>query len=381
MAKSSIRARLALFLGLNLLSAVPVFAQSRGVVKVPPGNRNEEMPELPDSTLNRREGQRGKRPRSFDQYFIVAMNKLNDPTTREIIHRVAKIYGVDPVHIFAVLVGEHTFNVSGADTAQNLIMRAATWGPAWAISFNNNSVNLSDLLKERIMANCMAQVSDYYKWECVRVTWESKLRGRSFAGEYVKGQMPSKSFRTTFFNPIKTGHTYGLGQLDPQKALMLSDVVARYGGLKPLSIDDPADVYSAIIDPTRSLHYTAALVRTIWDLYRNVGGFDISENPGITATLYNVGFELQRAQKIANLNRRGGGVTYPEENYYGWAINTRLEDIKALAGGQWRGRTSSNISLDAAADVTIARQTGAVTNPDDGGNGALNLFDFGTRRN
>ncbi len=378
MAKSSIRAAGVLFLGLNLFPALPVFAQSRQVVKVPPGNRNLEMPELPDATAGRRNRMVGAR--SFDQSFIAAMNKLNDRATREMIYQVSKIYGVDPVHVFAVLVGEHTFNVSGADGFQSMVMRAATMGPSWAISFNNNSVKLGDLLKEPVMANCMSQTSDYYKWECVRVTWETKLRGRSFLGQFVGGQMPAKSFRSTFFNPIKTGHTYGLGQLDPQKALMLSDVVARHGGLKPLNIDDPADVYSAIIDPSRSLHYTAALVRTIWDLYRNVGGFDISDNPGITATLYNIGFELQRAQKIANANRKSGTVVLPEENYYGWAINVRLEDIKALSAGQWRGRTSSSVSLDAAADKAIGLQTGPAAGPDDGTSGALNLFDFTPRR-
>jgi hypothetical protein len=375
-AKYAIRAAGALILGLYV---VPVFAGfAKTVIKVPPGNRNAQMPDLPDSTIGRRDARPGKRPRSFDAAYIQAMNKLNDRGTRETVAQVARIYGVDPVHIFAVLVGEHTFNVGGADTLQNMIMRAAIMGPSWAIQFNNNAVNLGDLLREPIMAGCMAQTSDYYKWECVRVTWESKLRGREYNGVAVSGRMPAKSFRSAFFNPIKTGHTYGLGQLDPQKALMLSDIVARYGGLKPLSIDDPADVYSAIIDPTRSLHYTAALVRTIQDFYRDIGGFDITDNPGITATLYNIGFELQRAQKIANVNRKSHEVVYPEENYYGWAVNAKLEDIRLLVAGQWRGQSVVNVSLDQAADETIARQTGKpiAADPDDGVGPALNLFDF-----
>ncbi len=100
-------------------------------------------------------------------------------------------------------------------------------------------------------------------------------------------------------------------------------------------------------------------------------------NPGVTATVYNIGFELQRAQKIANMNKKSREIIYPEENYYGWAINAKVEDLKLLAAGQWRGRTVSTTSLDQAADAAMARQQGTVApSVDDGAGPALNLFDF-----
>jgi hypothetical protein len=51
---------------------------------------------------------------------------------------------------------------------------------------------------------------------------------------------------------------------------------------------------------------------------------DISKNPGVTTTLYNVGGSAERAAVLA---RRGG---LPEENYFGWLVNDKLAELRAL---------------------------------------------------
>ncbi|MEN0106164.1 MAG: DUF1402 family protein, partial [Pseudomonas sp.] len=63
--------------------------------------------------------------------------------------------------------------------------------------------------------------------------------------------------------------------------------------------------------------------RSIED-YRTIAKVDISKNPGITTTLYNVGGSQQRARALA---ARGG---WPEENYFGWFVNSKLDDLKKL---------------------------------------------------
>ncbi len=347
------------------------YVQHKVLLPVPPGNRNVDMPALPAATIQRRT--RMVNSRSFDKSYIDAMNLLAQPATLDLIRSIAQKYQVDVVHVLAALVGEHTFNVGMGDTAQGFYLKAMKWGAKWSLQFSANKVNLADLVRDPIMANCQAQTSDYYKWECIRATWESQLRGKNYNG----AQMPGRSFRSTFFNPVGSGFTYGIGQLDPLKALMLSDVVSQTSGASALSVDDPAGIYTAIIDPNTSLQYTTVLVAKITEFYRTIANFDISENPGITATLYNIGFELQRAQASFNANKKAlaarGNIIFPEENYYGWAINTRIDDLHLLAAGKWRGVTTSTVSLDEAADAAIARQNGTAAAADDTG---LNLFNF-----
>ncbi len=60
-----------------------------------------------------------------------------------------------------------------------------------------------------------------------------------------------------------------------------------------------------------------------------VAGMDISRNPGLTATLYNIGNSKARARALAAKNA-GGATVWPEENYYGWLINDKLAELQAL---------------------------------------------------
>jgi hypothetical protein len=70
----------------------------------------------------------------------------------------------------------------------------------------------------------------------------------------------------------------------------------------------------------------AASIRRSIDDYKSIAHVDISRNPGITATLYNTGGSAQRAAALA---ARGAGAL-PEENYYGWLVNDRLDELKSL---------------------------------------------------
>ncbi len=52
------------------------------------------------------------------------------------------------------------------------------------------------------------------------------------------------------------------------------------------------------MDPDLTLPYVAATLKKAIDAYNNIAGFDISQNPGITATLYNVGNPEGRARAL-----------------------------------------------------------------------------------
>jgi hypothetical protein len=78
----------------------------------------------------------------------------------------------------------------------------------------------------------------------------------------------------------------------------------------------------------------AAQIRIAIDLYRDIAGFDISQNPGVTATLYNLGDAATRARQLRADNdqrrQKGQQPIYPEENFYGWFINDRLDELQKL---------------------------------------------------
>ena len=88
------------------------------------------------------------------------------------------------------------------------------------------------------------------------------------------------------------------------------------------------------MDPDLSLPYVAATLKISIDAYRTIAGFDISQNPGLTATLYNVGNPDARAYALKAENEelavRGEAPRYPEENYYGWLVNEKLPELQAL---------------------------------------------------
>ena len=111
-------------------------------------------------------------------------------------------------------------------------------------------------------------------------------------------------------------------------------MVSSVSGLPKLDAHDPNRVYETIMDPDLTLPYVAATLKKSIDSYRIIAGFDISQNPGITATLYNVGNPEARAYALKAENDRrltaGEPPKLPEENYYGWLVNEKLPELSAL---------------------------------------------------
>eukprot|EP00873_Tetraselmis_striata_P006421 jgi/Tetstr1/426685/TSEL_016955.t1 len=109
----------------------------------------------------------------------------------------------------------------------------------------------------------------------------------------------------------------------------MSDRVSRVSGFRKLTARDAQEVYRATMDPNRSLHYMAAVLRDAIDAYKSVAGVDISKNPGLTATLYNLGDPWSRASQYRR-RRAAGTSRWPHENYYGWLVNARIDVLRSL---------------------------------------------------
>ena len=176
----------------------------------------------------------------------------------------------------------------------------------------------------------MRRADSYSLWTCRERVWDRSFRGKTVGGT----AFPDDRFSAVFFQPYYAGQTFGLGQLNPLTALEMSDLVNQISGLPRLDASNPNQVYETIMDPDLTLPYVAAALKKSIDAYRIIAGFDISQNPGITATLYNVGNPEARAHALKARERRararGEPPRFPEENYYGWLVNEKLPELQAL---------------------------------------------------
>jgi hypothetical protein len=295
--------------------------QAGGVSVVPPGNRNAEQPKVPGASFRRTRA--GKT--TFDEKYEKIRDLLaSDSALISKIKQTARQYDIDPIHMIGAIIGEHTYNVDAYDRLQSYYVKAAAYaGDSFRFGYKGQSIG--DFVGKPEFEKC-ASFSDSYKlWSCREDVWERVFRGNRVDGV----SYPDNRFSAVFFQPFYAGQTFGLGQINPLTALMQSDLVARRSGYPKLDASDANDVYRAIMDPDKSLAYMAATIRRSIDDYADIAGMDISRNPGITATLYNVGNSAKRAAVLAARNRNGG-FSWPEENYYGWLVNDKLDELKSL---------------------------------------------------
>ena len=287
---------------------------------VPAGNRNAEQPAIPGASVRRTKAGRT----SFDAKYEKVRDLLaNDRQLTGKIKAVAGKYGIDPIHMVGAIVGEHTYNVDAYDRLQSYYVKAASYTGNFRFAYDGESIG--DFLARPEFAACAGKKGSYALWTCREGVWNRTFRGHSVGGT----SFPDNRFSAVFFQPFYAGQTFGLGQINPLTALTLTDDVARISGYDRLDENDAAGVYQAIMDPDTSLAYMAAAIRRSIDAYRKIAGVDISKNPGLTATLYNIGNPDARAAAFA-ARRAAGEATWPEENYYGWLINDKLEELRSL---------------------------------------------------
>lgn len=307
------------------------YREKRVLIAVPAGNRQTVQPEFPRSTKERFSEDLAVREREVEVRYRKAFNMLRgDQAILQEIRRAALAHGLDPIHILSAIIGEHTYNVSGQDTVQTYAIIATRFAAAWALRFRASGIGLDELIAGPRFSTCKADGPQSEYWDCIGHIWERDFRGKTVDGR----TFPSDSLRTTFFNPVAAGLTYGLGQLDPLRALMVTDRVNELSGLRRLNVSRPVEIYEDIIEPRTTVHYIAANLKLAIDTYINEANFDINGNPGLTATLYNLGREKGRARELYRRNiealRRGQSVILPEENYYGWFINQKQTEIRTL---------------------------------------------------
>ena len=321
MTRAPLAALSALWL-LGLAALSPAFAAT----VVPPGNRHSSQPAIPFGSASRTQALKTTYESKYQR--VLELLKKDTELKRKIV-AVSKQYGIDPIHMVGAIIGEHTYNVDVYDRLQTYYVKAISYVGS-AISFRHAGEPVSEFVKRPQFGECDGLTDSYDLWACRERVWNASFRGRTVEGS----KFPNDRFGAVFFQPLYAGQTFGIGQLNPLTALQMSDMVHKVSGLPRLDVYDPGQIYRTIMDPDLTLPYVAATLKTAIDAYRRIAGFDISKNPGLTATLYNVGDpeERARALKVENDRRRRAGLAprLPVENYYGWLVNDRLDDLKAL---------------------------------------------------
>ena len=317
----------AFVLGLGLAASGTVAHADGKVIVVPPGNRSATQPEISASSIKRTADTNG----SFDgKYQAVYQQLAGDPDLIDKIVKTAAVYGIDPIHIVGAIVGEHTYNVDVMDNLQGYYVQALSYLGASGLRFAYHGEEVQDFIQRPQFAECNGAANDYELWTCRDRVWRTVFQGKNVGGV----DWPDDRFERVFFQPFFAGQTFGLGQLSPLSALAVSDVVHARAGLPLLDMTQAPKVYAAVMDPDQTLNYMAALIAADIDTYKRVAGFDISQNPGLTATLYNTGQAPERAAALAEENRKrraaGQAPLYPRENYYGWLINAKLDELRKL---------------------------------------------------
>jgi hypothetical protein len=307
-------------------SAALMPAAGWALTVVPPGNPSAEQPLVPGASAHRTKASNTSYEAKYRKVYALLKN---DRKLRAKIKQTAAAYGIDPMHIVGAIVGEHTYNVDAYDRLQTYYVKAASYlGNSLSFAYAGESVG--DFVRRPQFARCAGAGDSYDVWSCREAVWNSSFRGKTVDGT----KFPDDRFSAVFFQPLYAGQTFGIGQLNPLTALEMSDIVARVSGLPALDADHPQRVYETIMDPDLTLPYVAATLKKSIEAYRQIAGFDISQNPGITATLYNVGNPEARAAelKAENAKRRQQGLEprLPQVNYYGWLVNDKLPELAAL---------------------------------------------------
>lgn len=248
------------------------------------------------------------------------------------VKKAAAHFGIDPIHIIGAIVGEHTYNISTYDTLQTYYVKALQYADDQSLVFAYKGETAEKFFTRPQFAKCETIDALYAKWDCRQTVWNTK-----FYGKLVDGRLyPRDRLHRVFFQPMFSGQTFGIGQISPIAALMVTDQVHAKSGLPLLTIDKASQVYQQIMNPDTSVEYVAANIRASIDAYKRIAGFDISQNPGLTATLYNLGDAVTRASQLRAVNlaraQKGQPPQYPEENFYGWFINEHAADLRKLLG-------------------------------------------------
>jgi hypothetical protein len=216
--------------------------------------------------------------------------------------KLSKVFQIDPLHILGPIVGENTFNGFIDRTIQDSYHKMFQKSDIEKMS-ERMSVLASQIETEKCLS---ADISNYWKWRCV-IFYSSMANNSN--GDLIR----------SFYSISKSG-SFGLGQIQPFLLWSLNDIVAEKTSYQRFDIRNMEKPMRIIFNNKEMLAYVAANAVMSIQVYKLIAGVDISQNPGLTTTLYNVGDEYKRAYMLNQVRLRNPDVM-PQVNYMGWYVN------------------------------------------------------------
>lgn len=224
--------------------------------------------------------------------------------------KLSKVFQIDPLHILGPIVGENSFNGFIDRTIQDSYHQMFQKS-----DIEKMSERMSVLANQPETEKCLsADISNYWKWRCV-IFYSSSANNSN--GDLIRG----------FYSISKSG-SFGLGQIQPFLLWSLNDIVAGKTKYQRFDIRNMEKPMRIIFNNKEMLAYVAANAVMSIQVYKLIAGVDISNNPGLTTTLYNVGDEYKRAYMM-NQMRLSQPETMPQVNYMGWYINTHETKLRS----------------------------------------------------
>ena len=273
-----------LFIVLSTVATVPALA----VIKVPPGNRSAIQPEIPQGSVSRTQSTKG----SFEEKYRKIRDLIKkDKELQTKIKIAAKQYGIDPIHIVGALVGEHTYNVDAFDRLQTYYVKAISYFNS-DVKFAHGSESVTDFVARpefsraripRIPMTC-GRVGKLSGKETSRVERSMMSSGpMTVSGPYFSSPSMQANVWPGTDKPAYCTSCHGYGCENQRQ----EETLGKRAN----------EVYKTIMEPDTTLFYMAAVLKVAIDAYRDIAGYDISNNPGLTATLYNLGDARNRAKE------------------------------------------------------------------------------------
>lgn len=299
---------------------------------IPEGNLGEsEIPEFPSFTKiyirAMLAGQISASLQNNPTQFAVALGKqkiksiLVNLESQGLIaetKRVAKIFKIDPIHILGPIIGENSFNGSIDRTLQDRYVKMFQQK-----DFNAMNAKMNSIIDGNEIQTCMKEnIRNYWKWRCI--IYYSTMTANNSNRDLLKQ-----------YYSISGKGTFGIGQVQPFLLWSYNDLVHEKLGYPLFNITDSQKPMKIIFNNKEMLAYIGAMIYTSINIYRQFAKVDISRNPGLTTTLYNLGDEYQRAYYFNELKQQEP-TALPQVNYMGWYVNRFAAEIRAYLNQQTR---------------------------------------------
>ena len=305
------------------------------IIVVPPGNHAKQQPKVFAGSSLLTGDPRLRRLQATSTSKVYGLFSQDKALVAK-IKKAAAAYGIDPMHIIGAIVGEHTYNIDTFDTLQTYYVKALEYADPKSLSFAYQRRDAAQLFARPQFAACA--VDEDATTNCGTAGRRCGTRRSTARSSTASAFRPTAAPRLLPAGGY-AGQTFGIGQLSPVAALMVTDVVHAKSGLPLLSIDNAPQVYQQIMNPdTVGLSTSRRNIRVVdrpLQQHRRLRHFQ--EPRPHRHALQSRQCRDPRPPAQGRQRRaarpRASRPQFPQENFYGWLINDERPSCASCCRG------------------------------------------------